>query len=258
MASGTVISNMVGGTQTSNTWTLSVTANTMDFMSAMESEAGSPRQADGSLPNVPFMKLVSGSDLIDKGENVGLPFTGTAPDLGAFEFGATAGTGGMGGSGGTGMAGMAGRAMGGASGTGTGAGAGGAPGGAAGTGAGGMQGGAAGASVGGTAGDAGASAGGVGTGGTGTATGGTGPATGGTGTATGGVGVGGATSGTGTGATAPTGGSSTAGAGTGDAAEETADPAGCGCRVGANHATWPAALLLLLAFSALSRRRSRR
>jgi len=31
--------------------------------------------------------------MIDKGTDVGLPFTGAAPDLGAYEFGAT-GTGG--------------------------------------------------------------------------------------------------------------------------------------------------------------------
>jgi hypothetical protein len=29
---------------------------------------------------------VAGSDLIDKGVDVGLPYTGSAPDLGAFEF----------------------------------------------------------------------------------------------------------------------------------------------------------------------------
>ena len=32
------------------------------------------------------MKLVAGSDLIDKGIDVGLPFNGSAPDLGAFEY----------------------------------------------------------------------------------------------------------------------------------------------------------------------------
>jgi hypothetical protein len=46
----------------------------------------SPRKADGSLPDVDFMKLVDGSDLIDQGVEVGLPFNGSAPDVGAFEF----------------------------------------------------------------------------------------------------------------------------------------------------------------------------
>jgi hypothetical protein len=45
-----------------------------------------PRQADGSLPVLDFLRLKSGSHLIDAGVNVGLPFTGTAPDVGAFEF----------------------------------------------------------------------------------------------------------------------------------------------------------------------------
>jgi hypothetical protein len=37
------------------------------------------------------MHLAAGSKLIDKGTNVGLPFTGAAPDLGAFEYGAATG-----------------------------------------------------------------------------------------------------------------------------------------------------------------------
>jgi hypothetical protein len=32
-----------------------------------------------------FMRLAAGSDLINAGVNVGLPFNGAAPDLGAFE-----------------------------------------------------------------------------------------------------------------------------------------------------------------------------
>ena len=44
-----------------------------------------PRQADGSLPVNDFARLVARSDLIDKGVDVGLPFAGAAPDLGAFE-----------------------------------------------------------------------------------------------------------------------------------------------------------------------------
>ena len=47
----------------------------------------SHHNADGSLPNVDFLKLKEGSRAIDKGEDVGLPFEGSAPDLGAFEYG---------------------------------------------------------------------------------------------------------------------------------------------------------------------------
>lgn len=48
------------------------------------------RQSNGGLPVITFMHLVSGSDLIDKGMNVGLSFVGAAPDLGCFESGSGA------------------------------------------------------------------------------------------------------------------------------------------------------------------------
>jgi hypothetical protein len=41
-----------------------------------------PRQADGSLPIIDFMRLVAGSHLLGAGVDVGLPFTGAEPDLG--------------------------------------------------------------------------------------------------------------------------------------------------------------------------------
>jgi hypothetical protein len=43
------------------------------------------RKADGSLPDINFMRLVNGSHLIDTGVNVGLPYNGSAPDPGYFE-----------------------------------------------------------------------------------------------------------------------------------------------------------------------------
>jgi MYXO-CTERM domain-containing protein len=79
----------MGGTDEFNSWTSAVQVTAADFMSMDKALALMPRQADGSLPNVPFMQLVAGSDLIDHGQDVGLPFTGSAPDLGAYEFGAT-------------------------------------------------------------------------------------------------------------------------------------------------------------------------
>ncbi len=45
------------------------------------------RNADGSLPVTAFLRLAAASPLIDKGTNVGLPFSGSAPDLGCFETG---------------------------------------------------------------------------------------------------------------------------------------------------------------------------
>ena len=46
-----------------------------------------PRNPDGSLPVTTFLRLAATSALIDKGTNVGLPFSGSAPDLGCFETG---------------------------------------------------------------------------------------------------------------------------------------------------------------------------
>jgi len=56
-----------------------------DFVSLDNTGADGPRQNDGSLPNLKFLKLAKGSDLIDRGTNVGLSFNGPAPDVGAFE-----------------------------------------------------------------------------------------------------------------------------------------------------------------------------
>ena len=74
-----------GPIQENNSWNLTVTPNSADYLSLLESAAKAPRQPDGSLP-IGFARLVAGSDLIDKGVNVGLPFNGPAPDLGPFEF----------------------------------------------------------------------------------------------------------------------------------------------------------------------------
>lgn len=68
-----------------NTWNLAVTANASDYLSLLESAAKAPRNPDGSLPTG-FARLVAGSDLIDKGVAVGIPFIGGAPDLGPYEW----------------------------------------------------------------------------------------------------------------------------------------------------------------------------
>jgi hypothetical protein len=57
-----------------------------DFMSVDPSELISPRQADGSLPEIKFLKPAKGSDLIDAGVDVGLSYKGSKPDIGAFEY----------------------------------------------------------------------------------------------------------------------------------------------------------------------------
>lgn len=68
---------------------------TGNFLSIDESLGVTPRQADGSLPNVNFLKLATGSGLIDKGVPVinsagsQIVFNGSAPDLGPYESGTT-------------------------------------------------------------------------------------------------------------------------------------------------------------------------
>jgi hypothetical protein len=160
--------NMTGVDTAFNTWDLNIAQAATDFMSTtLDNTYQGARQADGSMPNIPFLKLAAGSPLIDKGTDVGLSFAGAAPDLGAYEFG-LAGVGGSG-AGGSG----AGGATGGTGGRN----------GAGGSGAGGAQGGA------GSSGTAGA----TGSGGTGDGSGGSGAGSGGS-TITG---TGGATSGAG-------------------------------------------------------------
>jgi Domain of unknown function len=68
-----------------NSFDLNFPITDKDFISVDESELTRPRQANGDLPSIGFMHLADGSDLIDKGVDVGFPFQGARPDLGAFE-----------------------------------------------------------------------------------------------------------------------------------------------------------------------------
>lgn len=61
------------------------TVTAADFLSLDESLLMAPRQADGSLPEINFLKLNPASKLINAGTDIGFPFKGTAPDLGCFE-----------------------------------------------------------------------------------------------------------------------------------------------------------------------------
>lgn len=113
-----------------NTWDLNITPANKDFASLTDATIGGtgqvvettslalgPRQADGSPPKIDFLRLAAGSAMIDKGKDVGLPFVGAAPDLGAYEFGVTSATGGSNAMGGASAAGGS-KAMGGAPNTG--------------------------------------------------------------------------------------------------------------------------------------------
>jgi MYXO-CTERM domain-containing protein len=237
--------NMTGVDTMFNTWDLGITPAAKDFASITDpsvsmtgvgvesSGALGPRAADGSMPSVDFLKLAAGSQMIDKGTDVGLPYVGSAPDLGAYEYGAatTTSDGGVGGSGGSGT--------GGATTTGTG-----------GVGTGGSStGGSTGAGAGGAAGAGGhAGTGGGGTGGTVAGTGGTGATTG----------TGGTTAGTG--ATTGTGGAGVAGQ-DGEGTPSSTASAGCSCAIDADGPSGPASrrspLIMLGAASLLLARRRR-
>ena len=71
--------------QTTNSWTIPIAVSEADFISLDTAGIRGPRKADGSLPDVAFMHLAAGSKLINAGTNIGLPYNGSAPDLGAFE-----------------------------------------------------------------------------------------------------------------------------------------------------------------------------
>lgn len=71
--------------QEANSWRSPFVVTAEDFLRSDPASAAAPRQADGSLPVIEFMHLAAGSDLIDAGVDLGIPFNGKAPDLGAFE-----------------------------------------------------------------------------------------------------------------------------------------------------------------------------
>ncbi|MDX9927726.1 MAG: T9SS type A sorting domain-containing protein, partial [Bacteroidales bacterium] len=76
--------------QEKNSWLTPFVVTTADFRSTDPSGATGPRNSDGTLSHIEYMHLAAGSDLIDSGVDAGLPFAGTAPDLGCFETGLTA------------------------------------------------------------------------------------------------------------------------------------------------------------------------
>ena len=81
----------IGGTATypavqqSNTWQVLPDVNTNDFLSTDYTWAMAPRRDDGGLPETPFLRPVPAGRLVDQGVNLGSPFNGSAPDLGAYE-----------------------------------------------------------------------------------------------------------------------------------------------------------------------------
>ncbi|MCP4314008.1 MAG: right-handed parallel beta-helix repeat-containing protein, partial [Bacteroidetes bacterium] len=74
-----------------------VTVTDEDFVTVdsatIVTQMASARQPDWSLPEITAFHLADGSDLIDAAYDVGLPFNGPAPDIGAFEYEYQPGTG---------------------------------------------------------------------------------------------------------------------------------------------------------------------
>jgi hypothetical protein len=89
ISAGSGAVSLTGGVMTTNSWMTPFSVSNADFVSVDPSAVIAARKADGSLPDITFMHLAAGSDLIDAGTNVGLPYRGSKPDLGCFESGAT-------------------------------------------------------------------------------------------------------------------------------------------------------------------------
>jgi hypothetical protein len=76
-----------------NTWTdgVSFTVSNADFVlidsAQCVTQMSASRKTDGSLPDITALKLASGSDLIDAGVDVGLPYNGDGVDIGYAEYG---------------------------------------------------------------------------------------------------------------------------------------------------------------------------
>jgi hypothetical protein len=72
--------------QSNNSWSGGFTIDATDFESIDPgTQLTAARKSDGSLPDITFMRLKQGSDLVDAGVNVGIAYKGKAPDIGAFE-----------------------------------------------------------------------------------------------------------------------------------------------------------------------------
>ncbi len=68
-----------------NSFNPTLTLSDDDFVSLDHNLLTASRKPDGSLPDIDFMRPIEGSVLIDAGVDIGFPFSGEAPDLGAIE-----------------------------------------------------------------------------------------------------------------------------------------------------------------------------
>ena len=70
---------------TTNSWQSPFQTTAADFTSIDSAKTAKPRNPDGSLPDISYMHLAPGSDLIGAGTDIGQSFPDPKPDLGAFQ-----------------------------------------------------------------------------------------------------------------------------------------------------------------------------
>ncbi len=70
---------------THNSFDLGLTLTAADFISLDEAQLTAPRQPNGNLPELTFLRLKPDGKATGRGVDVGLPFRGSAPDLGALQ-----------------------------------------------------------------------------------------------------------------------------------------------------------------------------
>jgi hypothetical protein len=68
-----------------NYFQLKIDVSSKDFINLNEINLTDDRGADGSLPEIDFLRLSANSELIDAGIDIGFSFEGLSPDLGCFE-----------------------------------------------------------------------------------------------------------------------------------------------------------------------------
>jgi hypothetical protein len=71
--------------QEKNSWMPPFVITPEDFISTSDIPVYGNRNENGDLPDIDYMHLAPGSDLIDAGVDVGLSYAGILPDLGCFE-----------------------------------------------------------------------------------------------------------------------------------------------------------------------------
>ena len=77
--------NVAQSDAANNSFTLGLKLTDQDFLGLDESELLRPRQANGDLPIVRCLHPAKAGALIDAGVDIGFPYKGLKPDLGAFE-----------------------------------------------------------------------------------------------------------------------------------------------------------------------------